>query len=271
MLFAICLQPFIPMRASASEQSEMVNQMLFGDTFRIVEELPRWYKVIRDCDQYEGWIDWKTATLLKEQDYRHYLSQSENALLLRQPYNVISELGTGGQSVSLYLSWGSRIFDMDEVGIEFQVQGHRFDVPPMSCVEPMKASSVSRNACAKFLLQQARMLVNVPYLWGGCSAFGLDCSGFTQTLFRFIGISLPRNASQQAELGEEVDFGHCLAGDLAFFGRDGKISHVGLCDNENRILHCSSRLHYDTLREDGIFSEERQEKTHNLVCIRRFF
>ena len=273
MKYAICLQPYIPMRADASEGTEMVNQLLFGDTFRIEAEQPRWYRVTRDCDQYEGWIDWKTATIISEKDYQMYRIQSEDALLLRQPYNVIAR-NTDGRSESLYLSWGSRIFNLDDVGISFHMQGIRYDLPSMTYVNPMKATETSRAACAKFLLQHAQMLANVPYLWGGCSAFGLDCSGFTQTLFRFIGISLPRNASQQAKEGTPVSYESRQIGDLAFFSYgagNNNVSHVGLCDDQGRILHCSASLHYDEFREEGLWSIERQEMSHRLVCIRRFF
>jgi hypothetical protein len=273
MKAAICLQPYIPIRSSASEAAEMVNQLIFGDTFRILEEVPRWYRIIRDYDDYEGWVDWKTVSFLSDQDYLKYNMQASTALLLRQPYNVISR-NTAGQSVSLHLSWGSRIFNLDDMGISFHMQGIRFDVPNMTYVNPVNATSMSRTACAKYLIQQAQMLVNVPYLWGGCTAFGFDCSGFTQTLYRFINIRMPRNASQQALLGEEVKYEERACGDLAFFNHgeaDGHISHVGVCDDQGRILHCSASLHYDEFRPEGIWSTERNELTHSLVIIKRYF
>lgn len=271
MKYAICLQPYIPMRSSASESSEMVSQLLFGDTFRIVDEMPRWYKVIRDCDDYEGWIDWKTATVISESEYRGYLLQMPKSLLLRQPYNMVTRTANGVVA-SAYLSWGSRIYNMDDTGITFRMQNQRYDVPHMTYINPVDVTSMSRKACAKYLLQQAQMLLNVPYLWGGCSAFGIDCSGFTQTLYRFINISLPRDASQQEKMGTAVSFEEREPGDLAFFGHgDGKVCHVGLvCDGE-RVLHCSASLHYDELRADGIWSQATGEMTHNLISIKRFF
>ncbi|MDO4496456.1 MAG: NlpC/P60 family protein [Bacteroidales bacterium] len=271
MKYAICLQPYIPMRAVAQESSEMVSQLLFGDVFRIVDEQPRWYKVIRSCDDYEGWVDWKTVTLISEKEYLYYLNEASKCLLLRQPYNPVTRT-RDGVSGSAHLSWGSRIYNMDDTGITFRMQGERFDVPNMTYVNPVDSSSMSRNACAKYLLQQAQMLLNVPYLWGGCTAFGIDCSGFTQTLFRFINISLPRDASQQALLGTEVPFEERQIGDLAFFGHGSDhVCHVGLVGDGNRILHCSASLHYDELREEGIWSQERGELSHNLIVIKRFF
>ncbi len=273
MNYGICLQPYIPMRASAAEQSEMTNQLLFGDTFQIIEEIPRWYRIVRDCDNYEGWIDWKTATLIDKIEYQRYLDATAEVPLLRMPFNPVQRTEQG-QSGSAYLSWGSRIFDLDETGITFRMHGVRFDVPSMSYVQPLHVSSMSRKALAKYILQQAQMLLNTPYLWGGVSASGVDCSGFTQTLFRFIGIDLPRNASQQALKGKEVNYEEREAGDLAFFTMDPitrKISHVGLVADKGRILHVSASLHYDELHPEGIWSNQRKELTHTLVSIKRYF
>lgn len=273
MQYAICLQPYIPIRATAAEQSEMTNQLLFGDTFQILEEQPRWYRILRDCDQYEGWIDWKTATLIDKIEYQRYVEMTANAHLLRLPFNPVQRTEQG-LSGSAHLSWGSRIFDLDETGITFRMHGIRFDVPAMSYVEPLHAHAMSRKAVSKYLLQQAHMLLNTPYLWGGNSACGVDCSGFTQTLFRFIGISLPRNASQQAVQGKLITFEEAESGDLAFFAHESgsqRVTHVGLVAEGGRILHVSGHLHLDELRPDGIWNIMRGEQTHYLISIKRYF
>lgn len=273
MKYAICLQPYIPMRATAAEEAEMTSQLLFGDTFQITDEKPRWYHIVRDCDGYEGWIDFKTATIIDEAEYKHYVEETPNTLLLRLPFNLVQRTEEG-QSGSAHLSWGSRIFDMDETGITFRMHGVRFDVPSMGYVNPMHVNSMSRKAMSKFLMQQAQMLLNTPYLWGGTAAFGVDCSGFVQTLFRFIGIALPRDASKQALEGTEVAFADMLPGDLAFLSSQpdsDKISHVGLVADNGRILHVSGFLHFDELHQDGIWSIQRKELTHYLVKVKRYF
>lgn len=270
MKYAICLQPYIPMRADAEERAEMVSQMLFGDTFQILDEKPRWLYVVRDCDGYTGWIDQKTATELSQIEYSQYLDQTKDALLLRLPYNPVTKTEKMVSGAS-HLSWGSRIFNMDDTGVTFRMQGIRFDVPNMSYVNPVSSATMSRKACSKYILQQAQLLLNVPYLWGGCSAFGLDCSGFIQTLFRFIGISLPRNASDQYKMGQDVAFENAETGDLAFFGENNVIGHVGLVADNGRILHVSGFLHFDKLQPEGIWSEQRQMMTHKLIGIKRMF
>jgi hypothetical protein len=251
----------------------MINQLIFGDTFQVIEQIPRWYRIVRDCDNYEGWIDWKTATLIDQIEYRRFLDLTPEAPLLRQPFNPVQRTEQG-QSGSAHLSWGSRIFDLDETGITFRMHGIRFDVPSMSYVQPLHVSSMSRKALAKYVIQQAQMLLNTPYLWGGVSAGGVDCSGFIQTLFRFIGIEMPRNASQQALKGKEVSFENRESGDLAFFTMDTEsknITHVGLVADNGRVLHVSGFLHYDELRPEGIWSLQRKEYSHYLVVIKRYF
>lgn len=272
MRYAICLQPYIPMRAEAAEPSEMISQLLFGDTFRILDEVPRWYRIVRDYDGYEGWIDWKTSTLLDEEAYGDYVRASAEAPLLRQPFTTVTIVRRDrpGQTQA-HLSWGSRLFGLDDLGNTFRMEGLRFDIASSAYIQPVAVSTMSRRACVKYLLQQASLLFNVPYLWGGLSAFGLDCSGFIQTLFRFVGIALPRDASKQALCGEPVDYAGRQPGDLAFFGRDGRVSHVGLVGEEDRIFHVSGSLHIDTLRPEGIWSDERRELTHSLATVRHLF
>lgn len=275
MLYAICLQPYIPMRAEAAEESEFVNQLLFGDTMTILEELPRWYRIRRDYDDYEGFIDIKTTTIITEDEHAHFLEEQQTASLMRLPFNEVARINTdvGGSSTPLHLPWGSFIYNLDDTGVTFKIFGFRYEIPSMGHVNPMTSNMMSRTACAKFLIGQAQMLLNTPYLWGGNSSFGVDCSGFIQTLFRFVAIRLPRNASQQAQAGEAVSFSDIMPGDLAFFAKPGseRISHVGLVIDKEHILHSSGSLHIDTLLPDGIWSANRNLLTHTFISARRLF
>jgi cell wall-associated NlpC family hydrolase len=119
----------------------------------------------------------------------------------------------------------------------------------------------------------AFVFLNTPYLWGGKSVFGADCSGFTQTVFRFVDIPLLRDAWQQATMGEEVNSLKTVRrGDLAFFDNaDGKITHVGIILNNKKIIHASGKVRVDKLMEEGIINGDTKQLTHRLKLIRRFF
>nr|MBC7612643.1 C40 family peptidase [Pseudopedobacter sp.] len=120
--------------------------------------------------------------------------------------------------------------------------------------------------------ETAKMFLNVPYLWGGRTHSGIDCSGFSQMIFKMLGIALKRDAWQQAEQGRLVDFlTEAKAGDLAFFDNvEGRITHVGIMLNNSQIIHASGRVKIDRIDNQGIFAAEQNKYTHNLRIIKRF-
>jgi len=113
--------------------------------------------------------------------------------------------------------------------------------------------------------------LNAPYLWGGKSFFGIDCSGFTQQVFRFLDKRLPRDAYQQAEEGMTVEFDETEVGDLAFFANaSGKITHVGIILENMQIIHAHGAVRLDELTKEGIFSADKGGITHYLTVIKRY-
>lgn len=119
--------------------------------------------------------------------------------------------------------------------------------------------------------QLARTYLEIPYLWGGKSCAGIDCSGFSQQLFKAFGIKLPRDAWQQAELGEVVGFlQEAVCGDLAFFDNpEGRITHVGVMLNPQQVIHASGKVRIDPIDTQGIINAETGQRTHHLRIIKR--
>ena len=120
------------------------------------------------------------------------------------------------------------------------------------------------------LVENALMYLNAPYLWGGRSPLGIDCSGFTQMVYRLQGVDLPRDAYQQAEVGTTLSFvEESEAGDLAFFdNNEERITHVGIILENNHIIHASGKVRIDRIDQQGIFKKELGTHTHKLRLIK---
>jgi cell wall-associated NlpC family hydrolase len=166
--------------------------------------------------------------------------------------------------VELNTPWGiQRIFKGSMIPFQaienFKIGQDEFALPAL------KNSIDQKNA-----YEIAKEYLNAPYLWGGKTPFGIDCSGLTQMVFRFLDINLPRDASQQADTGALVEFEDILPGDLAFFhNKDGKIIHVGILNGVDSIIHASGMVRIDKFTSEGIIHDESGVKTHQLNCIKR--
>ena len=260
MVKAISLHSVVPVREEAREGAEQSTQMLFAETCILLEEKTRWNRVKLDLDGQEGWVDAKMITPMTEAEYTVHQKALEKAAVVAFPM-VYAVSENNGQTIPL--TAGTRLPNYTEG--TFELLGVKFRIDPSMVI------TAPREMNQENLLQTVRFFLNVPYLWGGKNALGMDCSGFTQVVMSLFGKKLLRNASEQATQGEAVESVEKVqAGDLVFFDHeDGKISHVGIAIDPERVIHCSGRVKVEKLTPTGIFSPEKGEYTHHLTKIRR--
>jgi len=252
MEYGICNLALIPLRADPSDKSEQVSQILFGEAFEILDWAERWVKVRTAYDDYEGWIGRLQFTMLGHIAYKT-LQQSPAPIT----YRAVTQAWKKPDNSVLYLPVGSSLVFLK--GTTCNINNEKFEI--IGEIGETEALDVT-----------AKSFINTPYLWGGRSHYGIDCSGFTQAVFKLQGIHLRRDASMQAEQGNTVDFiSAAKLGDLAFFdNEEGRITHVGILLNNSDIIHASGRVKIDKIDSQGIYSEELKRYTHKLRIIKRF-
>lgn len=288
---AVSLHSVVPVRTEASETSEQITQMLFGEICTIEEQKTHWIRVKLALDGQIGWVDAKMIAPLSTDEYKSYSAALKSAAYVAFPMAyAVSE--NNGQTIPL--TAGTRLTNYHNGHFEVLGVGFRIDAG-MVLTKPLEMTQPN-------LLQSVRFFLNVPYLWGGKNALGMDCSGFTQTILSLFGHKIPRNASEQVTQGRLISrLSSSKAGDLAFFCHyeeaaaqeitsnlkeqqstetnaiaRQKIIHVGILIDSERIIHCSGRVKIEKIDTTGIFSVEQSDTahpdgqyTHRLLSIRR--
>lgn len=255
MNFGICTLSVIPCRKEPSSTSEMVTQLLFGETYTIIEDKEDWLNITTNFDQYPCWISAKQHTRLTQTEFNKLTIQTLSSELVQVINNTISQSVfpiTIGASLPNFKDNKVTIGD-----VSYSFEGQTTDITHKKSIEDLK--------------QTAYVFLNAPYLWGGRSPFGIDCSGFTQLVYKLNGHILPRDASQQVELGVPLSFvEEAEAGDLAFFDNEqGAIVHVGMVLNNQHIIHASGSVRIDKFDHYGIFSSDTKKYTHMLRVIKK--
>jgi len=251
-MFAICNLAIIPLRAEPNDRSEIVSQVLFGEHFEITETQNQWSKIKLQFDDYEGWVDSKQYQVISEKSFKEL---SKDAIILNSD---LVEYVTNSENILLPIPLGASLSFLNHS--EINTENFEFEGLRTSGIKPKSE-----------LINTAYMYLNAPYLWGGKTPFGLDCSGFTQMVYKLNGYKLLRDASQQSTQGDALSFiEESEPGDLAFFdNEEGKIIHVGIIMSNNYIIHASGKVRIDRLDHLGIYNAEQNRHTHRLRVIKK--
>jgi hypothetical protein len=256
MKYGICALSIVPCRLEASDPSEMVSQLLFGEIYRVIDERKNWMKIRASHDGYESWICRKQHLEIKRDDF---LAYEKNPKTFSN--DLISLLQETKTDSFFPLVLGSVLPNFSNGNISFNEKDFSFDGDTIDT--PLAGRDV--------LIDTAFLYLNAPYLWGGRTPFGIDCSGYSQVIYRMCGIDLPRDASQQAEIGDRLSFiEEATPGDLAFFdNKEGRITHVGILLGDNKIIHASGKVRVDRIDHQGIFNDDTNDYSHHLRLITR--
>jgi len=255
-MFGICHLSTIPVRLIPADTAEMVTQLILGDLLEVLETRGSWKLIRISADGYEGWIDSKQFIPLKLKEFES----------IRQHSQVVSaelmNISTGSSGDLLMIPFGSNLPFYAGNSFRIGVNTYAYAGQTRQADEMFPISEIS---------ETARKLLNVPYLWGGRSPLGMDCSGFVQLVYKLHGISLPRDTQQQAAIGETIDFlDEALPGDLAFFDNEaGRIIHVGLLLASNMVIHAWGQVRTDFIDHQGIYIPEPGRYSHKLRMIKR--
>jgi gamma-D-glutamyl-L-lysine dipeptidyl-peptidase len=254
MDYAVVAVAAAPIRLKAKHQREMVSQLLFGETVKVVKEKGNlWVKIKSLHDNYAGWT---TKTLLQE-----ITEEQAMIAVTHVTEDLINSISIDGNILKVPMGCSLPAFENGKGRLGAKT--YEFTGNHRNRTEEKPTGSL--------LETLTRQWLNAPYCWGGRTLFGVDCSGFVQVNYKMIGIDLPRDAWQQAQEGEPVKkLKDAATGDLAFFDDKEEIVHVGILLGKDHIIHASGKVRIDAIDKTGIINSDTGKYTHRLKAIRRF-
>jgi cell wall-associated NlpC family hydrolase len=254
MTYGISEISIIPVRKESNRQSEMTSQILFGETFQVLEEITEWCFIKTNLDNYEGWINSSSISQLSDINFEKIAKDKQFVVT-----NLYEEIINTTDNSKALIPFGSTLPNFDLNQGSFFINSHEYKIEKY-------IPETNRN-----LIERTKLFLNAPYLWGGRNPFGIDCSGYTQIIYKTLGIILPRDAKDQVKIGTTINFiGDTKAGDLAFFDdTEGNITHVGIILEQNKIIHSSVKVRIDHIDQQGIYNMELKKYTHKLRIIKR--
>ncbi len=254
MLYGICNLSIISLRFDPNDKSEMISQVLFGEYFKVLEKRDRWSRIRIAFDKYEGWLDNKQYIEITVEEYDELLNTP-----MKLSGELVDFISDNEQNLTaIPLGTSLPFFELNILKIK--KTNFKYDGTVLEGKKPKNQ-----------LIETSFMYLNTPYLWGGKTPFGIDCSGFTQMVYKLCGHTLFRDASQQATQGEVLSFiEESEPGDLAFFdNEDGDIVHVGIIMKDNYIIHAHGKVRIDRLDHSGIYNIDTHRHTHKLRVIKK--
>jgi cell wall-associated NlpC family hydrolase len=247
----ICENVFIPLRSGPSHRSEMLSQILFGERYTIQDKAGTWVKIESQFDKFTGWVDYNHLQTTVDED-------NKQSFILNKALPCFKN-----DKTKLVLEPGCEIFDPDFENNKFYTGNNVYTANKDFDRNYVSVKETVTDTAMKF--------VNSPYIWGGRIPSGIDCSGFTQLVYKIHGRTLPRNSSNQINEGTIIDFiDEAVPGDLVFFDNErGNITHVGMIISKGLVIHASGLVRIDTIDHQGIFKKETGAYSHHLRMIKR--
>lgn len=262
-------------RSKPEHSAELATQALMGTPLKVYKEQDGWY-LVQTPDEYLGWVDDDGIVLKSAEEMQEWIETEK--VIYKNFFGIV--FSDKNFSEVLSDAVGGNVFEklkVTENYFEVKLPDGRIGYLNLTEAQDFNDWFKNLNIKAESIIQIGKKMIGFPYLWGGTSVKGVDCSGFIKTIHFMNGLILPRDANQQALIGERItlneEFTELKPGDLIFFGRKGneyrqeRITHVGIYLGNKKFLHSSGRVRLDSFDKNDLNYNEYRLKT--IVRIQR--